>query len=663
MDCQTAEAEHNNSRLFSCFLMVDNQGGSPRQSVRGESMKYKSFRIRNFKGIKDTTVQLQGVAGAAVFAFVGLNESGKTTVLEAIHSFSPDTATSELLGGDTGVPYNERVPRHLISSFTGDVSVLATLSVSEDDKRNIAEAIRSNHKLTVDLESFPSEIIFERQQRFNVGDYQSDFFTLRSNLKVKAPRQRGWKILSLTDTEVRDTISKFLPDIAYFPTFVFDFPERIFLTDRGGVVDRFYRRVFQDILDYDKKGHTIEKDIVRRIRAKGMVVPWLAFLNAWSGHDDRNKIQHVMDRAGAAVTQLVFGRWNKIFGEDTRGKEISISFDSVEGEKVDEAGVKTKTQEHDVFIKFQIRDGTRRFDVNDRSLGFRWFFAFMLFTQFRVARSKTSPLLFLFDEPASHLHAAAQQKLIDSFPEIAQNEHLLAYSTHSHYMIEPKWLEQTFIVTNRADAPVSSVLDEISLDDESLDIKVSSYRSFVNKYPNQTSYFQPILDRLAVVPSRFDIQKASIVLEGKSDYYILRYAAQLLGRAEVSLLPGLGAGTFGALASLHVGWNMNFLFLLDGDHQGKNERERYSKEFGIPLGRLATIDELVPGVKVIEDLLDSSAREIIKAELKLTSAPTKNQMMRFFQERLASGNISKLGEEFSKSGKLLLDKLQARLTD
>ncbi len=42
-----------------------------------------------------------------VFAFVGLNESGKTTILEAIHSFSPDEATSELVGGDdkSGVPF------------------------------------------------------------------------------------------------------------------------------------------------------------------------------------------------------------------------------------------------------------------------------------------------------------------------------------------------------------------------------------------------------------------------------------------------------------------------------------------------------------------------------------------------------------------------------
>ena len=62
-------------------------------------MKYTKFVIKNFKGIRDTTINLQEIAGASVFALVGLNESGKTTLLEAIYSFSPDSATSELLGG------------------------------------------------------------------------------------------------------------------------------------------------------------------------------------------------------------------------------------------------------------------------------------------------------------------------------------------------------------------------------------------------------------------------------------------------------------------------------------------------------------------------------------------------------------------------------------
>ena len=368
-----------------------------------------------------------------------------------------------------------------------------------------------------------------------------------------------------------------------------------------------------------------------------------------------------MDRAGAVVTNVVFGRWNKIFGEDAKGKEVVVSFDPVEGEKEAANGSVVKTTEHDIKVKFQIRDGTRRFDVNDRSLGFRWFFAFLLFTQFRVAREVTRPLLFLFDEPASNLHAAAQQKLIESFPEIVKGEHTLVYTTHSHYMIEPRWLEQTFIVTNRMDTPLNSIVEAISLDDESLDIKASLYRSFVNDNPNKTSYFQPILDRLEVVPSRFDIKQASIILEGKSDYYILRYAARLLGKEDLPLLPGLGAGTFGALIALHIGWNLKMLFVLDGDSQGKLERKRYVAEFGLPNDRILTIDELVPGVSDIEDLLDKVARDVISSSLSLSAFPTKKQVNRFFQERLASDNLESLGPKFATSAAMMLDSLATRL--
>jgi len=629
-------------------------------------MKYKSFRIRNFKGIKDTSVSLDTIAGAAVFAFVGLNESGKTTVLEAIHSFSPDPATSELVGGGdegTGVPYNERVPRHLISTFTGDVSVLASITATESDKRKIADDILASMGLHLDTEGLPSEILLERFQRFKDGDFVGSFFDLRTPVRVKGTKQRKWRDTTFEERiKIRNTIYRYTPDIAYFPTFVFDFPETAFLTDRGGALDRFYRRVFQDILDYDGRGHTIEKDIVRRIRGEGMVVNWLTFLTAWVQHDDRAKIQHVMDRASSAVTKLVFGRWNKIFGEDTKGKEVVISFETVEGEVRDSAGNKTTTLEHDVYIKFQIRDGTRRFNVNDRSLGFRWFFAFMLFTQFRVARNSTRSLLFLFDEPASNLHAAAQQKLIDSFPEIAKGEHTLVYTTHSHYMIEPKWLEQTFIVTNRSDAPNDlSVLDAISLDDESLDVRVDSYRSFVNSHPNQTSYFQPILDRLEVVPSRFDIKRSSVIIEGKSDYYILRYAAKVVENTELPLLPGLGAGTFGALAALHVGWNLDFLFVLDGDQQGKIERDRYVNEFGIPSRQIVTINELANDIVVIEDLLDSEALKFIQLELKINKPPSKAQIRRFFQERLASEKVDNISPKFVANSKLVLGSLQEKL--
>ena len=124
-------------------------------------MRYQSFRIQNFRGIKDTTVQLQTVAGASVFAFVGLNESGKTTVLEAIHSFAPDEGTRELIGeGDRDKgSFKSLVPRHQLSEFTGKISVTATLTISADDKVTFASDLSRQHKLEVDVDALPNVVV------------------------------------------------------------------------------------------------------------------------------------------------------------------------------------------------------------------------------------------------------------------------------------------------------------------------------------------------------------------------------------------------------------------------------------------------------------------------------------------------------------------------
>jgi hypothetical protein len=108
---------------------------------------------------------------------------------------------------------------------------------------------------------------------------------------------------------------------------------------------------------------------------------------------------------------------------------------------------------------------------------------------------------------------------------------------------------------------------------------------------------------------------------------------------------------------------LNFLFLLDGDRQGIVERERYATNFGIPIERLALLDELVPGAKVIEDLLDEHAKAKIQKELGLIELPKKSQIMRFFQERLASDKVENLSPEFENNVKMALDGLRSRLAD
>ena len=53
-------------------------------------MKLISIRINNYKGIEDVTLSLESAPLNNVFTLVGINESGKTTILEVVNSFGYD---------------------------------------------------------------------------------------------------------------------------------------------------------------------------------------------------------------------------------------------------------------------------------------------------------------------------------------------------------------------------------------------------------------------------------------------------------------------------------------------------------------------------------------------------------------------------------------------
>jgi hypothetical protein len=100
---------------------------------------------------------------------------------------------------------------------------------------------------------------------------------------------------------------------------------------------------------------------------------------------------------------------------------------------------------------------------------------------------------------------------------------------------------------------------------------------------------------------------------------------------------------------------------LDGDDKGTEERARYNKEYGLPISRTALLPELVSGCSEIEDLLDDDAKSIVSGALGLTKAPSKNQIRRFFQERLASGDVIPLGARFEKNAGELITSMKKRL--
>lgn len=625
-------------------------------------MKITGFDISHFKGVRDAKIRFSENDQARVHTFVGLNESGKTTLLEAMHSFSPDAET-ELVVKSARSAEEQReqwIPRDKLSIFTGQVSITAYVTATQDDLEKLRADYANETGLLISEDGLQPDFTVRLLHKYRKGDYVTSVRNINlPNLRVKTKRAQKFRAPDV------DELKKFgrlvraaIPTVAYYPTFVFDFPKRIYLTERDtSPRNRFYRQLFQDILDYDGNGYTIEESILDRLHKEETQGLWESWFSAFVGTTEEDKVKQVISRAERAVTKLVFSKWNEVFGEKVGAKEISIDLQYEKGRMIEcEDGSEEEPIVHDAYIRFRIKDGANVYSVDDRSLGFRWFFSFLLFTQFRIHRERQRPTIFLFDEPASNLHAAAQKKLLESFPAIAKPPHRLIYSTHSHYMVEPKWLEQAYIVYDRSSTADGDIIDSGVHEDATVDVQIVPYRQFVQEQPGQTSYFQPILDTLEVQPSKFDYKVGGLVVEGKSDYYFIRFCEFCTGHSIGPVFPARGSGTMGALVALHRGWGLPVRVLFDSDRGGKDGQNNLKKDFSLDDNESTKLADVVDGLTTIEDVLSSEDKDKLAPN---AGEHKKTALLRRVQESLASNQAPEMDQQTLANMKSLLSGLKA----
>ncbi|MBL6617251.1 MAG: AAA family ATPase [Reyranella sp.] len=118
-------------------------------------MYFTRFDIENYKGIKKVRIDLRRKSSLGnVFPLVGLNESGKTTVLEAVSTFYPGREGLEaVVDSSTTNQAADQVPKARKSNFTGVIKVTAFLSMTDTDKARIQEFCRTRLKGEIDPKS------------------------------------------------------------------------------------------------------------------------------------------------------------------------------------------------------------------------------------------------------------------------------------------------------------------------------------------------------------------------------------------------------------------------------------------------------------------------------------------------------------------------------
>lgn len=517
-------------------------------------MKFKEFKIRNFKGINNIVVSLDKSPSANVYTLIGLNESGKTSILEAINFFDQNDEGLRALDlpGSKIEDFNSIIPISKRDNYTGTSSIEATIKFETDDIEKINEFILQNtpYEKIVPI----TEITITRSYEFKDSTFVKTKNTWSGIDCFAKDGDEICTINAIENKKIADFCKGLIPSILYFPNFLFDFPSKIYLESIEELTPKeiFYIDLIQDILYSLDNNTTIETHLVGRIKS--------------SAENDKRNLMTLLKKMGNKVTDVVFGAWNEIFSKSLSGTKVLI------GNGVDKKGS---------YIQFDIETADGIYKINERSLGFRWFFTFLLFTQFRPYRKdSTQNIIFLFDEPASNLHSNAQKQLLKSFENLTRKNKII-YATHSHHLVNSKWLESTYVVKNEG-------LNLENIEDFNIkqtDIKIIPYRTFVTNHPHNTAYFQPILDVLDYVPSDFDNIDNAILMEGKNDFYTLKYFKHnvLNNNDQFSIVPSTGAGSLDTLISLYIGWGKNFIILLDSDKEGQKQKNRYIEEYGIYL--------------------------------------------------------------------------------
>jgi AAA15 family ATPase/GTPase len=195
-------------------------------------MKYSKFLIQNYKGIKHLELDLSKTPDAKVFTFVGLNESGKTTILDAIDFLETDQPSGK---EHTLIPKNKK------GIFKEEVSVEATLVLDEQDVSEIKTYL---DKKNYTANTIPDHLVIKKAYTFQGSIFQSKVDTLTFKIygKPKGSRAKSDSLLADSDPVYLELIKKLkntlIPPIIYYPNFLFDFPSKIYLEAYTGESNR-----------------------------------------------------------------------------------------------------------------------------------------------------------------------------------------------------------------------------------------------------------------------------------------------------------------------------------------------------------------------------------------------------------------------------------------
>lgn len=492
-------------------------------------MRYTQFHIENFKAINNITIDL---SKEGLVLLLGINESGKTSILRAIETF-------DYINDLEDEAERSRFTRSIRNKkeLNSKAVISADVILEKGDSEKLITSIGLNEEKgklfnKINSLSISRNFVFEN----------ANFIGERYSLYIDQKKELFGELEEVQETEICKKILSNFPSIQYFEDFKDQIPDFISLTVGAQYYDADWASTIDGLFYHTDKNVTVQQ---------------------FENLTDADARKTVLNKVNKVLNKQFTERWNKKLKGSKQISRADLEYD---------ANLKLFT------FKIVGSDKATVFAVGERSKGALWYLTFLLKTEFRKKklRAKSGKTLYLIDEPASNLHSSAQLTMLGDFRTLASDSNVI-YTTHSQYLIDKENLGNVYIIENSRGI-----------------VKAVKYQEYIKGKSMQTSYFQPILDALQIQPFVLDVSwNKAFIVEGVYDFCgfsLMFFDILKEKRSDFVIMPGTGASSLSPLISLHIGWGANISVLLDNDDEGRTNREKYIEKYPNILNRINVLD-------------------------------------------------------------------------
>ncbi len=542
-------------------------------------MELIKFRVSMYKGIIDSG----WVDVNSLTVLVGKNESGKTSLLKALHKLNPyNPEPYEMAMEWPRARRRERSKKHLVCQ--------AIFQLSEKEKSELAEiAERDTFPDTIEvsrnyagtLQIKCEEEVFSNKHHSedideafdSLPEVQDEFsppFKQRADECYNEARRlacegRFTEFIELAKNHqvlLEETLSPSDPPYQIEYSFVYEYVEGLnelieMLEPLPTIQSKAHEyilehmptfiymddyRVFKgtahlnDIRDRKNLNRPTEEDetLLTILNLSGLDLDKLV-ATAQGDEEQIQERQYDLSDGAATLTRTISDRFRQ------RRYEIDYRVDD---------------QRFSTYVK-DFRDPAL-IKLEERSKGFQWFFSFDLMLMHETEGTFEGCVI-LLDEPGLHLHPEAQKDLLDRLEYYAKGNTLL-YTTHLPFMIDLSHPDRIRVL-------------------KETDKGIVVTTNLTESPPEAKFVLQAALGMDA--SQSFLVAKRNLIVEGVDDYWVLTKLSNLLQQNEkkglpydVFITPGGSASTAVHIATIMIGQNLDVVALFDSDDEGRRAQEK-----------------------------------------------------------------------------------------